>query len=144
MATETPIMSRQDADLALQDRFVRGFAWLRKVAGMTQSAVAAAAGWKQPYVARLEDAQSPLLGGLARVERYADACGFTTVLVFVDKNTGAVERTLNLGEAGKEAAGHLLPPPAEAMDANAVRHALPTLRLTAAQAAAARLRYERS
>ena len=108
MTTETPLLTSEDTALRLQDRFVRGFAWLRKVAGMTQSSVAQAAGWQQPYVARLEDARSPLLGGLSRLERYADACGFTTVLAFVDKETGVVVRTLNLGDAGDEAAERLL------------------------------------
>ena len=111
MTTETPPLTSEDTALRLQDRFVRGFAWLRKLAGMTQSSVAAAAGWQQPYVARLEDARSPLLGSLTRLERYADACGFTTVLAFVDKETGAVVRTLNLGDAGDEAAERLLAMP---------------------------------
>lgn len=111
MTNEPSLLANEDTALRLQDRFIRGFAWLRKVAGMTQSSVAAAAGWHQPYVARLEDARSPLLGGLTRLERYADACGFTTVLAFVDKETGAVVRTLNLGDAGDEAAGRLLATP---------------------------------
>lgn len=114
-----------DDAVALQDRFVRGFAWLRKVAGMTQRQLADAAGWKQPYVDRLEDARSPLLGGLSRMERYAGACGFTTVLVFVDKQTGTVARTLPLGEAGVTAADRLLIPTAAAPVAVTVRKIVP-------------------
>lgn len=115
MTDRAPRVTSDDdaAALALQDRFVRGFAWLRKVAGMTQQAVADRAGWHQPYVARLEDANSPLLGALGRAERYADACGHTTVLVFVDKESGAIARTLNLGEAGAETAAALLASGAE-------------------------------
>ena len=98
----------EDKALALQDRFVRGFAWLRKVAGMTQRQVADAAGWQQPYVDRLEDARSPLLGALSRIERYAQACGCTTVLAFADARTGEVVRTLHLGEDGAATARRIL------------------------------------
>ncbi len=108
MTIESVTPFEYDEAFALQDRFVRGFPWLRKKAGMTQRDLASAAGWKQPYVDRLEDARSPLLGALARVERYARACGFTTVVVFVDKQTDAVARTLPLGEAGAAAAERLL------------------------------------
>ena len=90
--------------IALQDRFVRGLSWLRRIAGMTQQQVAEAAGWKQPYVDRLEDATSPLLKSLSRLERYARACKVTTVIAFVDPGTGQVVRTLPLDEAGEETA----------------------------------------
>lgn len=143
MATETPLMATEDTALALQDRFVRGFAWLRKVAGMTQSAVADAAGWQQPYVARLEDARSPLLSGLSRLERYADACGFTTVVVFVDKESGAVVRTLNLGDAGDEAAARLLPRSIERATTGLGKRKRQNLESALGQAARS-VRYERS
>lgn len=42
------------------------------------------------------------------MERYADACGFTTVVVFIDKETDTVARTLPLSESGATAAEHLL------------------------------------
>jgi transcriptional regulator with XRE-family HTH domain len=90
--------------LSLQIRFLSMFSWLRRSVGLTQREVAGIAGWKQPYVARLEDERSPLLGVLSRLERYADACGATGVLVFVDQQTGQVRRTLALGDAGVEAA----------------------------------------
>ena len=98
----------EDKALALQDRFVHGFAGLRKRAGLSQREVAREAGWHQPYVQRLEDANSPLLRGLSRLERYAQACGVTAVLTFVDRQTGEVVRTLPLDETGEEAAERLL------------------------------------
>lgn len=94
-------LSHEDSELlGLQDRFLRGFSWLRKVAGLTQSEVAESAGWEQPYVSRLEDAESPLIGSLSRVERYANACRSTAVLVFVDPSSGKVQRSMALGETG--------------------------------------------
>ncbi|MDE2564525.1 MAG: helix-turn-helix domain-containing protein [Burkholderiales bacterium] len=86
--------------LRLQQRFLRAFAWLRRGVGLSQRALAEAAGWKQPYVARLEDARSPLIVSMARVERYAQACGATAVLVFVEPHTGRVQRSLALGDDG--------------------------------------------
>ena len=59
---------------------------------------------QQPYVDRLEDASSPLLKALCRLERYAQACKVTTVIVFVDPDSGKVVRTLPLGEQGQDAA----------------------------------------
>ena len=90
----------EQALLGLQDRFLRAFSWLRRTAGLRQRDVADAAGWQQPYVARLEDANSPLLRSLERVERYANACGATGLMVFLDRETGEVRRTMALGEAG--------------------------------------------
>ncbi|MDE2082172.1 MAG: helix-turn-helix domain-containing protein [Burkholderiales bacterium] len=86
--------------LRLQQRFLRTLAWLRRSSGLTQRALAEAAGWKQPYVARLEDERSPLIVSMARVERYAQACGATAVLVFVEKASGRVRRSLALGDDG--------------------------------------------
>jgi transcriptional regulator with XRE-family HTH domain len=87
--------------LRLQKRFLRAFAWMRRAAGMTQREVAQATNWKQPYVARLEDERSPLIMALARVERYAQACGATGVLMFVDQQSGEVRRALALGDDGE-------------------------------------------
>jgi hypothetical protein len=48
----------------------------------------------------LEDADSPLIGSLSRVECYANARRSTAVLIFVDPATGKVQRSMALGEAG--------------------------------------------
>jgi len=90
--------------LRLQKRFLRAFAWLRRSAGLTQRELAQEAGWKQPYVARLEDERSPLIMAMARIERYALACGATGVMIFVDKQSGEVRRSLALGDDGVEMA----------------------------------------
>lgn len=88
--------------LGLQDRFLRTFSWLRRVTGRTQRDVANATGWKQPYVARLEDANSPLLRSMERMERYANACGMTGVIVFFDEESGEIRRTMALGQSGTQ------------------------------------------
>jgi transcriptional regulator with XRE-family HTH domain len=113
---EFEVQIRSDEDdkaLELQDRFVHGFSGLRKRAGMSQRDLAREAGWHQPYVQRLEDANSPLLRGLSRLERYAQACGVTAVLTFVDKETGEVARTLPLDDAGEAMAERLLSQPGD-------------------------------
>jgi transcriptional regulator with XRE-family HTH domain len=95
-----PVDSDDSVLLRLQDRFLRAFAALRRAAGRTQRDVAEATGWQQPYVNRLEGPSSALIGSMARVERYAQACGSTCVLTFLDPRTGQVVRTMALGDAG--------------------------------------------
>jgi transcriptional regulator with XRE-family HTH domain len=88
--------------LRLQDRFLRALAGLRRAAGLTQRELADRAGWHQPYVVRLEGERSPLIHSLARLERFADACGATALVTFVDPKTGEAQRTLALSDAGSK------------------------------------------
>jgi transcriptional regulator with XRE-family HTH domain len=86
--------------LRLQDRFLRALAGLRRAAGLSQRELADRTGWHQPYVVRLEGERSGLIAALARLERFADACGATALVTFVDPKTGQAQRTLALGDAG--------------------------------------------
>ena len=101
--------TEQEHDLvALQDRFVRGLTWLRRFAGKTQRDVAEFVGWHQPYVARLENpAESSLLKSLTLLESYAQACGATTLVTFVDPETGEIVGRLPLSDAAEAAADRL-------------------------------------
>jgi transcriptional regulator with XRE-family HTH domain len=101
-----------DRALWLQDMVMRGLAWLRKTRGMTQSALAEKAAWKQPYVSRLEDASSPILPALERLDRYASACGYSVVITFVDRETGKIAQTIPLSEHAEAAADRLTNPAA--------------------------------
>lgn len=97
-----PIMSDDDTSrqLRLQDRFLRALAGLRRAAGLSQRELADRTGWHQPYVVRLEGERSALIASLARLERFAEACGATALVTFVDPKTGKEQRTLALGDAG--------------------------------------------
>lgn len=101
--------TEEEQDLvALQDRFARGLTWLRRFAGKTQRDVAEFVGWHQPYVARLENpAESSLLKSLTLLESYAQACGATTLVTFVDPETGEIVGRLPLSDAAEAAADRL-------------------------------------
>jgi|WetSurMetagenome_2_1015567.scaffolds.fasta_scaffold02272_11 hypothetical protein len=101
--------TEQEHDLvALQDRFSRGLTWLRRFAGKTQRDVGEFVGWHQPYVARLENpAESSLLKSLTLLESYAQACGATTLVTFVDPETGEIVGRLPLSDAAEVAADRL-------------------------------------
>lgn len=101
--------TEEEQDLvALQDRFARGLTWLRRFAGKTQRDVAEFVGWHQPYVARLENpAESSLLKSLTLLESYAQACGATTLVTFVNPETGEIVGRLPLSEAAEAAADRL-------------------------------------
>ena len=71
---------------------------LRRDLGLTQTVVAEAAGWRQPYVARLEGNPSDAAGALERIEKFANACGASAMLLFVDRRTGSVKQAVSVGE----------------------------------------------
>ncbi len=70
---------------------------LRKGLGLTQTALAQRVGWRQPYVARLEGNPSEAATAMERLEKFANACGASTMLLFVDQNTGAIKQSVSLG-----------------------------------------------
>lgn len=91
----------------LQDQVVRGLAWLRKSRGLTQTALAEATGWQQPHISKLEDFDSPLVSALEKMQRYAKACGYTSVVTFIDPQTQRLAYTIALGEEGEAIAEKL-------------------------------------
>jgi transcriptional regulator with XRE-family HTH domain len=105
MASQT----EEEQDLvALHDRFARGLTWLRRFAGKTQRDLAELVGWHQPYVARLENpAESSLLKSLTLLESYAKACGATTLVTFVNPDTGEIVGHLPLSDSAEAAADRL-------------------------------------
>lgn len=72
---------------------------IRKSAGLTQSKLGEIVGWKQPYVARLERDNSDALAAIERLEQYSSACGVSTMMLFVDKQTGEVKSSLAIGDS---------------------------------------------
>lgn len=105
----TDIKQSNEIDsLWLQDMVTRGLAWLRKSKGITQAILAEKTGWKQPYISRLEDANSPILPALQRIERYASACGYSGIITFVDQETGEIAQTIALSENAEQAADALM------------------------------------
>lgn len=71
---------------------------LRTAARLTQAALAERAGWQQPYVARLEAGEGQFTSALIQLDRYARSCDAAAVVVFFNKDTGAVETTLTFAD----------------------------------------------
>jgi len=71
---------------------------LRKERNLTQAALAERAGWQQPYVARIERGEAQMIPGLEALENFAQAVDATSIVLFVDKNTGQVRGQLPLGD----------------------------------------------
>lgn len=92
---------------------------LRKAANLSQAKLGKRTGWKQAYVARFEGITTTSLPTADRIEKYANACNFETVLAFVDSKTWLVKELIALsGEssAKERVAGLLgmyLPTPSE-------------------------------
>ncbi len=82
---------------------------LRKAADLTQAALGEKAKWAQPYVARLERGEANSISALEGIERYANACGVSAMVLFVDPRTLTVQSSVALGEepAMKAFAGQL-------------------------------------
>ncbi|MGJ7498111.1 helix-turn-helix domain-containing protein [Variovorax sp. RT4R15] len=70
---------------------------LRKSLGLTQTTLAQRVGWRQPYVARLEGNPSESAAAMERLEKFANACGASTVLLFVDQRTGTIRESVAVG-----------------------------------------------
>jgi len=70
---------------------------LRKSLGLTQTTLAQRVGWRQPYVARLEGNPSESAAAMERLEKFANACGASTMLLFVDQRTGIVRESVAVG-----------------------------------------------
>ena len=64
---------------------------LRKTANLTQEALGKKAKWAQSYVARLERGEANSVSAMEGIERYANACGASVVLVLVDPKTNIVQ-----------------------------------------------------
>lgn len=90
---------------------------LRKSLGLTQSTLAQRVGWRQPYVARLEGNPSEAAAAMERIEKFASACGASTLLLFVDKHTGVVKESVALGaqQSLQRIAAHMAEVPAAAI-----------------------------
>ena len=71
---------------------------LRKERNLTQAALAERAGWQQPYVARIERGEAQMIPGLEALENFAQAVDATSIVLFLDKNTGQVRGQLPLGD----------------------------------------------
>lgn len=79
---------------------------MRKSAGLTQRALAAITGWKQPQVARMESATGPWPTREA-LHDYASACGRTVGLVFAQPRSGGMHIDSTVA-FGSDAPDHLL------------------------------------
>ena len=79
---------------------------MRKSAGLTQRALAAITGWKQPQVARMESATGPWPSRDA-LHDYASACGRTVGLVFAHPKSGGMHIDSTVA-FGSDAPDHLL------------------------------------
>lgn len=66
---------------------------MRRAAGLSQSALAEAAGWSQPYVSRLErfDGKTPTLDVM---EKWARACGFAGELRVYPQGRGSASEVV--------------------------------------------------
>jgi transcriptional regulator with XRE-family HTH domain len=71
---------------------------LRRAANLTQTALGNKAGWAQPYVARLERGEANSVSALEGVERYANACEVSAIVVFIDPKTQIVRDSIALGD----------------------------------------------
>ncbi len=71
---------------------------LRKERNLTQAALAERAGWQQPYVARIERGEAQMIPGLEALENFAQAVDATSVVLFLDKQTGQVRAQVPLGD----------------------------------------------
>jgi len=101
---------RQRVRRVLSDALFR----LRKGLGLTQASLAQRVGWRQPYVARLEGNPSEAAAAMERIEKFANACGASAMLVFVDEKTGAIKDSVSIGskQSLQEMATHLIGAPA--------------------------------
>ena len=79
------------------DEFFR----LRKTSGLTQEVLGQKAGWAQPYVARLERGEANSIGAIEAMQRYAEACGATAVMLYIDPLTLKVRGSVSLGQEAK-------------------------------------------
>jgi len=87
---------------------------LRKGLGLTQTSLAQRVGWQQPYVARLEGNPSEAAESMERIEKFANACGASTMLLFVDEKTGEIKESISIGarQSLQEIATNLIGAPA--------------------------------
>lgn len=72
---------------------------LRKERNLTQAALAERAGWQQPYIARIERGEAQMITGLEALENFAQAADATSIVLFVDRQTGQVRAKVPLGDA---------------------------------------------
>lgn len=87
---------------------------LRKGRELTQAALAEHAGWQQPYVAKIERGDAQMITALEGLEAFANATGCTTVVLFIDRETGQVRAQVPLAEAA--VVSHLREVPATVVD----------------------------
>jgi len=57
------------------------------------------AGWKQPYVARIERGDAVMISALEGLEAFAKAANTTAVVLFLDTETATVREQVTLGES---------------------------------------------
>ncbi len=103
---------------------------LRKSLGLTQTTLAQRVGWRQPYVARLEGNPSEAAAAMERIEKFANACGASTMVVFVDEKTGAIKESVSIGakQSLQELASHLVGAPVATLGAGVGSYRLDELK----------------